>query len=43
MSDDSEHPDPHLQTVIATSEADLIPVIKSVRGLGYILMAKELG
>ena len=35
MSDDSAHPDPQLQTIFATSEADLIPVIKSVlRGAG---------
>lgn len=26
----TEHPEPHLETVFATSEADVVPVIKSV-------------
>lgn len=37
--EDPEHPDPHLETVFATSEADLIPVIKSLldsSGLEYM-------
>ena len=27
---DADHPDPHLVTVFATSEVDLVPVIKSI-------------
>ena len=39
------HDDPHLTTVFSTSEADLIPVIKSVlRGAGieYVLAGESL-
>lgn len=30
MSDESEHPDPHLVTVYETSDPDMVPIIKSI-------------